>query len=104
MKNDFGKRLQEKRKDLGYSCEELADECFINSGYLRQLESGEIPGLMLLIKLCDILNTSPSYLLGFPEDLDEEEQILIEKIHGLTEKQQKVVLGLIETYVEYKNG
>lgn len=104
MKNiDFGKRLQTIRKQHGLSCEELADKCFINQGYLRQVESGEIPGLALLLNFCDILETTPNYLFGFSEDM-QDDQALIEKITSLSDKQQKQVLSLINAYVEYKNG
>lgn len=99
----FGRRLQEKRKNQNLTCEELADKCFINTGYLRQIESGEIPGIALIIQLSDLLETSPSYLLGFPDDLQAEDSILIEKINSLDEKQQKVVLYLLNAYMEYKN-
>lgn len=100
---DFGKRLRHKRKLKGLSCEELADMCFINRGYLRQVESGDIPGLALLINICDILETSPNYLFGFSEDM-KDDQILIDKITSLSDKQQKQVLNLINVYVECKNG
>ena len=100
----FGRRLQEKRKNHNLTCEELADKCFINAGYLRQVESGEIPGISLLIQFSDLLDTSPSYLLGFPDDLQEEDSTLIEKINSLDKEQQKVVLYLLNAYTEYKNG
>lgn len=100
----FGKRIQEKRKNHNLTCDELADKCFINTGYLRQIESGEIPGIALLIQLSDLLETSPSYLLGFPDDLQPEDRILIEKIYSLDEEQQKIVLYLLNAYTEYKNG
>lgn len=100
----FGRRLQEKRKNYNLTCDELADKCFINTGYLRQIESGEIPGIELLIQLSDLLESSPSYLLGFPDDLQPEDKILIEKIYSLDEEQQKVVLYLLNAYMEYKNG
>ena len=100
----FGRRLQEKRKNHSLTCEELADKCFINNGYLRQIESGEIPGIALLIQLSDLLDTSPSYLLGFSDELQTEDRVLIEKINSLDEEHQKVVLYLLNAYTEYKNG
>lgn len=104
MKNiDFGKRLQQKRKQHGFSCEELANRCFINQGYLRQVESGEIPGLALLINICNTLEISPNYLFGFSEQM-QEDHILLDKISSLSDKQQKQILSLINTYVEYKMG
>lgn len=99
----FGRRVRDKRKVHNLTCEELADKCFINSGYLRQIESGEIPGIGVLIQLSDILETSPSYLLGFPTDIQAEDSALIEKINSMDEEQQKVVLYLLNAYTEYKN-
>lgn len=100
----FGRRLREKRKEHNLTCEEVADKCFINTGYLRQIESGEIPGIALLIQMSDLLETSPSFLLGFPDDLQEDDSALIKKIDGLNEEQQKIVLYLLNAYTEYKNG
>lgn len=71
--------------------------------YLRQIESGEIPGLALLINICNILETSPNYLFGFSEQM-QEGQTLLDKISSLSDKQQKQILSLRNTYVEYKNG
>lgn len=71
--------------------------------YLRQVESGEIPGLALLINICNILETSPNYLFGFSEQM-QEDQTLLDKISSLSDKQQKQILSLRNTYVEYKNG
>lgn len=36
----FGKKLREKRKYHGMMYQELADLCYINHGYVRQLEAG----------------------------------------------------------------
>ena len=46
---EFGKRLQNMRKIKGLSCEALADMVFVNVGYIRQMEAGEIPGVQLLL-------------------------------------------------------
>lgn len=37
----FGEKLRGKRKEHGMSYQELADQCHINHGYIRQLESGK---------------------------------------------------------------
>lgn len=100
----FGKRLQEKRRQHNLTCDELADKCYINTGYLRQIESGEIPGIALLIQLSDLLDTSPSYLLGYPDGLQAEDDILFNKINNLDAGQKKLVLYLLKAYAEYKNG
>ncbi len=50
----FGRKIKEKRKEHGLTSEELADKCFINEGYVRQLESGKkIPSMPLLIRMCE---------------------------------------------------
>ena len=50
----LGRKIKEKRKEHGLTSEELADKCFINEGYVRQLESGKkIPSMTLLIRMCE---------------------------------------------------
>ena len=52
----LGRKIKEKRKEHGLTSEKLADKCFINEGYVRQLESGKkIPSMPLLIRMCEIL-------------------------------------------------
>lgn len=63
-KKAFGKNLKYIRKSKNYTSEQLSELCNVNPVYIRQLESGaKSPSLDMLIKLCNALDVSPSYLL-----------------------------------------
>lgn len=98
---NFGKRLKIKRKAAGYSCLEVAEKCFVNEGYIRQIEAGTIPSIQLLIQLCNILNTSPNYLLGYVTISDSEEEVLVKKILRLTPESVTLVEFLLDKYLEF---
>lgn len=42
---NFGKRVQRKRKTAGLNCEVLAERCYVNEGYIRQIEAGAVPSI-----------------------------------------------------------
>lgn len=98
---NVGRRIQLARKAAGYSCLEVADKCYINVGYIRQIEAGAIPSLHLLIQLCDLLSTSQDYLLGYAVGINSEENMLFKKICKLKPEEMKLCICLLDKYFEY---
>lgn len=99
---NFGKRLQGKRKDVGLSCQELAEKCYVNEGYIRQIEAGTVPSMQLIIQFCNILNSTPDYLLGYAAGDSNEEKLLLAKIYELTPDEVQVAKYLLDQYLQYK--
>lgn len=96
----FGKKLKEKRKQNGFTYQQLADTCHVNHGYIRQLESGlKMPSMQLMLSLCDILQTSPNYLLEFTEDNDDKE--ILERIYKLSPKQKQLLIYMLDSLINY---
>lgn len=101
MKNkDFGKKLQLQRKRKGLKVEQLAELLFVNTGYMRQMEAGEIPSLQLLLALCNALDTSPNQLLGFDSYISTDDNILVELISRLTVVERAVLKHLVDLFTE----
>lgn len=99
----IGKKIRQKRQLLGYSPEQLADMCHINVGYVKQIETGsKLPALPLLISICEILQTSPNYVLEFTEDRDI--QNILEICYRFTPYELKGLLHLINAYIEFGNN
>lgn len=97
----FGRKIKEKRKEHGLTSEKLADKCFINEGYVRQLESGKkIPSMPLLIRMCEILETSPNYLMDFVEDNDDKE--FLKRAYKLSPDQKRAMLCILDAYITYQ--
>lgn len=61
-------RLQERRKELGYSQNELAVKSGVGLGTIRKYEIGErdisIASVDIVYKLAQALNTTVEYLIG----------------------------------------
>lgn len=96
----FGKKIREKRKECGLTIQQLADLCHINDGYIRQMESGrKIPSMPLLISLCDILETSPNYLMEYVEDNDD--RAILERIYKLMPEQKHAMLCILDAYLSH---
>lgn len=65
-----GRRIKERREELGLSVDELASRLGKNRATVYRYESNEIENLpaKLLGPLADILETTPAYLMGWTDD------------------------------------
>lgn len=99
----FGKKIREKRKERGLTNQEMADTCNMHEGYLRQVENGsKLPALPLLVKICEVLHTSPNYLFGFTEE--ENVKDILEDLYSLSPYQLRAVKHLIKSFVSFERN
>lgn len=93
---EIGKRIQSRRKQLGYTQEQLADAMNVSIQMVSNLERGnKAIRIDNLINLCQILETSTDYILTgkeTPKDLD----VLTSRIAQLTPKDQKMIDLLVD--------
>lgn len=60
----FGCRVRDRRKQLGISQEELADQCGLHRTYIGSIERGERNvALLNILKICRALKAGPEELL-----------------------------------------
>lgn len=83
---EFGKRLQELRKEKGLTQMELAEELNVSLPHLKKLESGERScSIELLLDVSDYFNVTVDYLLkGKIRDKASEKEKLLTVIEELT--------------------
>lgn len=99
----FGKKIRQKRQECGYTLDQLADLCHINSGYLKQIENGsKIPAFPLLIILCEKLNTSPNYLCEFAEEV--KVQNILDKCYCLSPDELVVADQILDVFINFRIG
>jgi transcriptional regulator with XRE-family HTH domain len=68
---DFGQRVRTMRRNNNLTQEELAEKAGISTSFLGHIERGSrIASLETLVALCNILKTTPQYLLGASLDDD----------------------------------
>ena len=66
---DFGKRLNETRKQKGYTAQQMADALEIGLRSYRAYESGDRePSFKTLVTIADYLDVSTDFLLGREEN------------------------------------
>lgn len=95
----IGKRMAERRKQLGLKQYQVCELLDVNYKYLSNLETGRSsPSLEMVIKLCEVLQTTPDYLLlgiSHYENIESNYDI-IKKIDTLNEKNKIILNGIIE--------
>lgn len=81
----IGNRIALRRKALGLRQYEVCEKIGVNDKYLSNLETARsVPSLEVLLKLCEVLGTSPDYLLLGRESVlsenGEENRLLVELV------------------------
>ncbi len=77
-KKTVGGRIANRRKELQHNQEYVADKAGISKNHLSSIENGKDGmSIDLLLDLCDILNTTPDYLLlGCTHSYDKNMNLL----------------------------
>ena len=96
----MGHRIQERRKSLRLSQEELAERADISKQTVSRIENGEREmGARTIARLVKALGVSADYLL-FGEFTDVDVGILNQNIAGLTGLQFKFLDDLIRSFAK----
>ena len=100
----LGKRINEVRKDRGFTADKLSELCNINATYLRQIEGGvKMPSLPVFIDICNSLRISPDYLLQ--DELEENEISKIKELEALwkdvSPSIQELAVAMIKAVLEH---
>lgn len=80
QRKEIGRRLASARKAKGYTQEQIAKMFGISQTAYQKFEYGREIKATMLVKLCTILECSPSWLLGMKEDgqhLAPEDPIMV---------------------------
>lgn len=100
---NIGKRIKERRKELGLSVDDVASKLNKNRATVYRYESNDIENLPLNIlePLAKVLNTTPAYLMGWKKEnptnidinsrntLSNEETTLLENFNKLNDLGKK---------------
>lgn len=102
----IGNKVRERRKSLGLTLEDLADQIQSSKSYIWEIENKEHvrPTADKLVKLADALNVRAEYFLDEKIDTpsaSDEDQQFFRKFEKLNESDKEAVSALINVY--YKN-
>ena len=96
----IGKRIQNRRKQLMFTQEQLAEMMNVSIQMVSNLERGnKAIRIDNLINLSQILNISTDYILTGKETTDDI-QLLTERISQLPEKERKMVEMLVDFCIQ----
>ena len=78
---NIGQRIKKIRKEKGLSVDYIADKLGKNRATIYRYESNEIENLPypILVPLAKILGTTPMYLMGIDENIEEIKVTIEEK-------------------------
>ena len=73
-----GDRIKQRRKELGYSAEYVAEKLGVSPATIYRYENGDIENFptTILEPVARILNTTPAYLMGIEDNLDSDTDII----------------------------
>lgn len=97
----IGKRIANRRKQLGLKQNEVEEKAEIGYKYLSSIERGfSIPSTEVIMRLAAALDTTPDeFLVGTAHYQDENWRSVAEKLRGMNQKQ----LGLAERFLDWLN-
>ena len=101
-KKMLGKRIREARRAQHLTQEVLAERAEIGVVYLGELERGiKTPSVAVFSQIALALNVSADYLLRdvLPTGKEYVFDDLTKKLEGLTPKQRKTVIDIIDAYL-----
>ena len=109
MKKDtFGGRVQERREELHYTQEALAEVLGLSYNFIVALEGDrKKPSIQTFTKLISVLDVSADWLLGIEpsehrKEREERFKYIDEKIGYLSITAQDRILTVIETMINYE--
>ena len=95
----IGIRIMQRRKALGLSQEELAEQVGLSKNHISNIECGKsLPTTRFILQICSILGETPDYyLIG---KITEETDRISELVKRLPDKSQYVLCRVLEIYLD----
>lgn len=96
----IGSKLQQARKDKGYTQEYVAEQIDKSVDILRSIENGRSVGSVeTLLNICNVLEITLDYI--FADLLNKKGEILDNKLYEDFQELDLKEKGLINTMIEY---
>lgn len=110
----MAERIKERRVLLGYTQEELANKVGLQKSAIAKYENGRVENIKrsIIKKMADILECTPSYLLGFDTNVEQNGAFVaymlmdttfteyVKKLHSLPEEEKQRVYGYIDSFLK----
>lgn len=101
----LGKRIAQRRKACGLKQARVCELCDLSDKYLSAIECARsIPSLDVLMRICEVLDTTPdALLLGVQHDeTDEMRANVMQKARVLSHKQMQLLDSFVNWLVQHE--
>lgn len=103
----IGERIKEKRIEMGYTQDELANKCGYKSrSSINKIELSRSLPLTKVSLMAKALECSEAYLMGWEEEVvdvpeyDEDTMELIDLFSKITKEQKQTVLEMLRSFMK----
>ena len=90
---NMAERIRERRKEMGFTQEELALALGLQKAAVAKYESGRVENIKqaVLLKMAELLDCTPAYLMGWTNIPIEAEASMTFSVSDLTEEQRHMI-------------
>ncbi len=99
---EIGIRIKQARKNKNLTLDEVAEKINLNKSTLSRYEKGQINRIKLPIiqALANILDVSPSFLIGIETNLLEQNNDIKKRIHKELDSMNDEQLNKVELFIK----
>jgi transcriptional regulator with XRE-family HTH domain len=98
----FSKKFNAIRKEKNITSQHLSDICELSPTHIRKMScASNLPSLPVLVKLCNILDVTPNYLLSDSLDIKNGDE-LEDKLALLSPEQIKIVTSVVNSLIDLR--
>lgn len=100
---EVGKKIREARTKKGFTQQALSEAAGVGEMYISEIERGmKMPSLSLFVKIITALDISADYVLrdALPTGKDFVYTEVEELLDGLTPKQRRTAIDILDAYVK----
>ena len=102
LNQSIGKMISNARKVAGLTQAELSEIVGVSEKYLSRIECGrQMPNVVIVIKLCEVLNISADNLFSLNQAISSDDKIL-EEISAFSTYEQEQIVKIIKIIKEIK--
>ena len=100
---EVGRKIREARTKKGFTQQALSEAAGVGEMYISEIERGmKMPSLSLFVKIITALDISADYVLrdALPTGKDFVYAEVEELLDGLTPKQRRTAIDILDAYVK----
>lgn len=97
---EIGKRVRRRREELGFTREQLAEQCDLSARFFAEIESGrKNMTTKSLFKVARVLNLSADYIL-FGEEAGADKTKLEEMLAELSKEDRDIAEDILKNFIK----